>query len=184
MSELLKKRIESIKQRVKIRDLIRDYGLLPNQYCGDEFQMRCPFHGRDNTPSAHVYPDGHFHCFACHRHLDVIGFVQERESIALFNNVLRHIEQRYNLPKIEIDELDSSSYLSSEAEDRKPKVTIEYEFNRTEKYIIAHKKALGLDKYAKLLFVLDEALKTERTDLMDKVRSKVMETVNGSGPSV
>jgi hypothetical protein len=176
VSDLLKKRIDNIKSRVKIRSLIQDYGLLPNQYVGDEFQMRCPFHGRDNTPSAHVYAEGHFHCFACHRHFDVISFFQEKEHIEKLPNALRALEQKYNIPKLEEVEEEVEKIFSDEIE--KPKVSIEYEFNRTEKFLIDKKKEIGLEKYSKLLYVLDDAFKNNNFELIDKVKLKAQEILN------
>lgn len=176
MSNLLKKRIDNIKSRIKIRSLIQDYGLLPNQYVGDEFQMRCPFHGRDETPSAHVYTEGHFHCFACHRHHDVISFFQEKEHIEKLSNALRALEQKYNIPKIEEIEEDAEEIFSDEIE--KPKVSVEYEFSRTEKFLIDRKKQIGLEKYSKLLYVLDDAFKNNNFELIEKVKLKAQEILN------
>ena len=176
-NDLLKKRIENIKSRIKIRDLIQEYGLLPNQYVGDEFQMRCPFHGKDNAPSAHVYSEGHFHCFACHRHYDVISFFQEKEHIEKLPNALRALEQKYNIPKTEENEESEKVDIFSD-EIEKPKISFETEFKRTEKFLIDKKKEIGLEKYSKLLFVLDEGLKSEKIDLIEKVKIKAQEIVN------
>jgi len=37
-------------------------------------KIRCPFHV-DTNPSLHVYDDGHWYCFSCARHGDVLDFV-------------------------------------------------------------------------------------------------------------
>ena len=40
----------------------------------------CPFHD-EKTPSFHVYPDGHYHCFGCGAHGTTIGFLMDVDSL-------------------------------------------------------------------------------------------------------
>jgi hypothetical protein len=42
--------------------------------------VRCPFHGADKHPSAHLYP-GLFKCFTCGESLDVIGLAQRLNGL-------------------------------------------------------------------------------------------------------
>lgn len=42
----------------------------------------CPFHP-DRSPSFVVYPDGHFHCFGCAEHGDVIDYVAAVEKVSI-----------------------------------------------------------------------------------------------------
>lgn len=43
---------------------------------GSRHVGQCPFH-EDKTPSFYVFDDGHFKCFGCGEHGDVIDFVQK-----------------------------------------------------------------------------------------------------------
>jgi hypothetical protein len=48
---------------------------------------RCPFH-EDRTPSMYLYAkDNRVHCFSCHRNLDTIGFVAERDGLTFVEAV-------------------------------------------------------------------------------------------------
>ena len=41
----------------------------------------CPFHTGDHTPSLMVYPDGHYHCFGCRAHGDVITWTMKYHNL-------------------------------------------------------------------------------------------------------
>ena len=51
----------------------------------------CPFHGEDRKPSAKAYKNN-FHCFACGKNRDLIGFVEE-----LFNLSFKEAMQKINI---------------------------------------------------------------------------------------
>jgi Toprim domain/CHC2 zinc finger len=55
-----------------------------DDYRGEK--INCPFHD-DRTPSCHLYPDGHYHCFGCKAH----GSIEELE---LDDDVLARLENR------------------------------------------------------------------------------------------
>jgi hypothetical protein len=42
-------------------------------------KTNCPFH-EDRTPSAHLYGDNHIYCFSCHKNIDTIDFIMERDG--------------------------------------------------------------------------------------------------------
>ena len=46
----------------------------------------CPFHD-EKTPSFHVYPDGHYHCFGCSAHGTTLGFLMEMDGLAFVEAV-------------------------------------------------------------------------------------------------
>ena len=46
----------------------------------------CPFHD-EKTPSFHVYPDGHYHCFGCSAHGTTLGFLMELDGLAFVEAV-------------------------------------------------------------------------------------------------
>jgi hypothetical protein len=49
----------------------------------------CPFHF-EKTPSFFVFPDGHYKCFGCGEHGDVVDFVQKLHGLS-FKDALRHL---------------------------------------------------------------------------------------------
>ena len=60
--------------------------------------IRCPFHD-DKSPSLHIYPDQHWHCFGCSLHGDVydfIGYLTYKDSwnardAEMFKSVLKKL---------------------------------------------------------------------------------------------
>ena len=80
--------VAAIKTTVHIEDLVhpvsRDRG---------GCWSRCPFHS-DWNPSLRIYSDGHYHCFQCGAHGDVIDLVAQmnhlsnREAMALLRQVV------------------------------------------------------------------------------------------------
>ncbi len=62
---------EELKARVPLATLVGRHARLIRN--GRNHKACCPFHG-EKTPSFHVYEDGHYHCFGCGAHGDVISF--------------------------------------------------------------------------------------------------------------
>lgn len=63
----------------------------------DEVQYRCPFHGRDNKPSARFYRQTKScYCWVCKRKWDVISFVREREALP-YIQTLQYILAKYSI---------------------------------------------------------------------------------------
>lgn len=58
-------------------------------------KMRCPFHGKDQHPSAVIYGKK-FHCFTCQEHQDVIGFVEKYFNIS-FREAMQKINEDFGL---------------------------------------------------------------------------------------
>lgn len=172
----ISKRIANIKKHVSLLRVLKDHNLLPHsEMFVDEFQMSCPFHGKDERPSARIYDEGKtFHCFGCQRHFDVIDFYAEVSGIDSYpfgekkKNVYRAIEQRYNVPKL-------AETVRAEIEFAKEKkvASIEDRARIVEKKILEKKKVLGLDKFSKMLFVLDQAVTDARLDLLEKLTEKL-----------
>jgi CHC2 zinc finger len=48
---------------------------------GSLLVWRCPFHAGDTTPSFTGYRDGHYHCFGCGAHGDVITWTMQRRGL-------------------------------------------------------------------------------------------------------
>ena len=171
MSVDLKDRVDNIKAYVKVLDLIKDYGLMPYESAGIEFQMKCPFHGKDNKPSAHVYDAGAtFKCFTCHRYYDVVRFFMEKEGVD-FKNAMYLLEKRYNIPKLQNQDL---RVLKDEHE-KKQQITAEMLCGAIEKQLLQNKFKYGLEKYAKLFYILDTARKKDDLGLAQKLQEKMKE---------
>ncbi len=70
--------IERIKQKL---DIVEEIGAkVPLKKSGKAWRGLCPFHG-ERTPSFYVYPDGHWRCFGCNEHGDLISFVERTEGL-------------------------------------------------------------------------------------------------------
>lgn len=167
------KRVKNIKDNVSLIKVIKDYNLYPFTYEVDDFQMKCPFHGQDNKPSAHVYGKT-FTCFACGRvGYDVIEFVKEKEGLEKFVDVLRHIEQKYHLEKVSYDPYEE--YQQSDIKEVKTDISI-FDFQKLlEKQIISMKKFMEVDKYSKFFYLIDHAANENKMDVMIKVQDKLKE---------
>lgn len=82
-----------IKSRVKMRDLLENYGIRP--YRGTNI-YRCVFHN-DKHPSARITPDSdRFHCFVCNKAWDIFDFVQEYENCDL-KKAIQILDARFDL---------------------------------------------------------------------------------------
>ena len=70
--------IERIKQKL---DIVEEIGaVVPLKKSGKAWRGLCPFHG-ERTPSFYVYPDGHWRCFGCNEHGDLITFVEKTQGL-------------------------------------------------------------------------------------------------------
>lgn len=49
-------------------------------HVGHDHKALCLWH-TERSPSMHIYDDGHFYCFACGKHGDVIDIVMEKEKV-------------------------------------------------------------------------------------------------------
>lgn len=72
----------SVIERVKAKlDIVEEIGaVVPLKKSGKAWRGLCPFHG-ERTPSFYVYPDGHWRCFGCNEHGDLITFVEKTQGL-------------------------------------------------------------------------------------------------------
>jgi hypothetical protein len=165
-------RASNIKNHVHMTDVLSLLNLLPSSAEG-EFQMRCPFHGQDSKPSARIYRNQLFKCFACGVAYDVISFYSEYKKVN-FRDSCYLLEKQFN---VKWDE--SSEIRSSNPETRPSKAPTHREISLsdlvriTEKQLIERKKDLGLEKYAKSFYVLDRAEENENIEMIKSLRSKL-----------
>lgn len=67
--------VEAIKDAVPLEDYAA--GLTDLKNAGGNLVGLCPLPDHEEkTPSFHVYPDGHFHCYGCEAHGDVLDLHQ------------------------------------------------------------------------------------------------------------
>ena len=70
--------VNSLIERVDIVDVVGARVQL--RKAGSNHTGLCPFHD-EKTPSFHVYPDGHYHCFGCGAHGTTLGFLMEIDGL-------------------------------------------------------------------------------------------------------
>src|SRR5579859_2556870 len=72
---------ETLKQAHPVADLVMSYGIELRRV-GAALVGRCPFHQDGGHPNLHVYPrSGRWICYRCDQRGDVIGFIQQIESL-------------------------------------------------------------------------------------------------------
>lgn len=80
-----REQIDEILEKNDIVDVISEYVDLKRR--GSSFLGRCPFHS-EKTPSFSVSREKNiFHCFGCHEHGNVIGFVMKYENVSFVEAV-------------------------------------------------------------------------------------------------
>jgi hypothetical protein len=96
-------RKRAIHERVSAHDVLQRHGVSFRHTTEREEQFSCPFHGKDEKPSARVYPTtpqspSHVWCFVCQGRWDVIAlwkkYSGEEKS---FHRILTEIEMAYGL---------------------------------------------------------------------------------------
>lgn len=95
-------RWERIKEEVDFCDVVEE---LSGQRALRHSFIRCPFHGRDTSPSFHIYHNNAY-CFGCAKYYDSIRFVAEHFQCSR-PKALRWLEDKYKLPAmadVEIEE--------------------------------------------------------------------------------
>jgi hypothetical protein len=98
-----------VKDLTKIRDVILehldltqimlDYGVefIYNPLHMDEVQLRCPFHGKDNKPSARLYKATNTcYCWVCQKRWNGIDFIKEKEGFS-YGAALSYIIKKFNI---------------------------------------------------------------------------------------
>ena len=101
-----------MKDPKKVRDLILqtvDFAQILLQY-GTRFtfdprkavevQLHCPFHGKDNKPSARYYRNTQsIFCWKCRKAWNVVSFVKDKEGFN-YGETLHYILSRFKVDKI------------------------------------------------------------------------------------
>lgn len=86
--------IERVKQKL---DIVEEIGaVVPLKKSGKAWRGLCPFHG-ERTPSFYVYPDGHWRCFGCNEHGDLITFIEKTQGLD-FIDALSALAEKAGVP--------------------------------------------------------------------------------------
>jgi len=97
-------RKKAIHEKVGVHDLLRSNGI-KFRHTGDrEEQFSCPFHGKDEKPSARAWPStpqspSHVWCYVCRERWDVISLWKKYNGGdgKSFHRVLSEIEKHYGI---------------------------------------------------------------------------------------
>ena len=152
----------------KVKFMINPMGM-------NEAQLRCPFHGQDNKPSARFYRSTQlFHCWVCQKTWNVISFVGDKEQLH-FMGTLRFLVEKYKIdtssipddPELNLPETKSVSesdiyaiYLRNRVYALKGKIPFErYRIICFAYYMLCYDQFLGTD-------ILDKAKKLEEKLMM------------------
>lgn len=90
---------ELIAEKVDLGRVMLDYNVsfIYDPMAIDEVQYRCPFHGKDNKPSARFYRSTRScYCWVCKRKWDVVSFIRDAESLPHIQAIKFAIE-KYNV---------------------------------------------------------------------------------------
>lgn len=82
--------VRRVKEATDLVHLMSDYTAV--RRAGNNHVCCCPFH-QERSPSCHVYDDGHYHCYGCGAHGDVVTLVREKEHLD-FTEALEHLARR------------------------------------------------------------------------------------------
>lgn len=104
-SEWYKRRKENVLSSVSAHDVLRHFGIhLKSSDAAREEQISCPFHGKDEKPSARVFPSGPrsnsgVWCWTCQKRWDVIGLWKEfsQNPEMKFGTVLFELERAFSI---------------------------------------------------------------------------------------
>ena len=140
---------ELILSRLNLADIMLAYGVefIYNPKLAEQVQFRCPFHGRDNKPSARLYNDTQTcYCWFCKKKWDVVSFIMQAENLS-FRAALQYLTNRYRI---------DVSTIPDEPEIKKEKVTVSYDnvnMMCLRNNIVELRQKISLEKYARLCFV-------------------------------
>lgn len=97
-------RIKNIHEKVSVHDILRLNGIQFKHVGDREEQFSCPFHGKDEKPSARVFPSdanshSHVWCYVCKERWDAIALWKKYSGEEKkFHAILSEIEKHYGIP--------------------------------------------------------------------------------------
>lgn len=139
---------ELILEKLDFADVMLEYGVkfIYDPRIADEVQFRCPFHGRDNKPSARYYryTQSSF-CWVCKKRWDVISFIRDKEKLS-FERALSYIINKYKIDDSGIPE-DLESIFVKPKSDNQIHLREKILLHNLKKNIKDLKGKIGFDKY-------------------------------------
>ena len=155
----MKDRVEVLHHRVSAHDVLSHFGVRLRYGGNREEQISCPFHGKDNKPSARFYPESprgssHVWCFVCQEQWDCIKLWKRFSGFeGKFGSLLHDMERSYGIIPPEMPRGAREVQIDEEAEE------VERLFEATESRLRnslpAYKGTGGMRAYLTLGSVLD-----------------------------
>ena len=143
----------------------------------DEVQYRCPFHGKDNKPSARYYRHTQTcYCWYCKKSWNVIEFIKEKEVLNYYQ-ALKYIPTKYKLDLSSIP--DEPEFVEEKKEKEKVPVLSETDIRMTcvHKALLRMRGKLVFDKYIILcVYFLSLAYRAagDIQDSLSKLEEKIL----------
>lgn len=138
-----------IVENLNFATVMEEYGVefKHSPHIAAEVQMKCPFHGSDNKPSARLYNTTRScFCWVCRKSWDVVSFIQEKEGL-FYKQTLSYIANRYHIDLSSISDTPTIE-LKRVVVDEK---NVDFKHIRTN--IIALRKKIVFEKYRALCAV-------------------------------
>ncbi len=82
--------VRRVKEATDLVHLMGDYSTV--RRAGHNHVCCCPFH-QERSPSCHLYDDGHYHCYGCGAHGDVLSLVRDKEHLE-FTEAVEYLARR------------------------------------------------------------------------------------------
>jgi DNA primase len=142
-----------ILEKLDFATVMEEYGVdfKHNPHIVSEVQLKCPFHGRDNKPSARLYKDTKScFCWVCRKTWDVVSFIQEKEGM-YYKQTLNYIPNRYHIDISSIPDSPTIEFKENVIEEK----NVEFKHVRTNIISLRHK--LPYEKYRALCAVFSIA---------------------------
>lgn len=163
------RRAARIREKVPVAEVLVSLGYEIRKGDHHEQQFRCDLHGtgRDNKPSARVYPDTNsWYCWGCGRARDPISTLRAKFGWG-FHEACLHLERTYGLPPLEgqDDEPDSEFHLEFDHT-----LTLDEEVERTRKFItsLAGDRDLTLHEAVRAWCDFDEIVGLQGAGLVEE----------------
>jgi hypothetical protein len=119
----MKDRVETLHSRVTAYDVLSRFNVSLKYGGQREEQISCPFHGKDNKPSARFYPEtvkgpSGVWCFVCQQRWDCIKLWQKFSAHeGRFGSLLRDIELSFGITPPEAPSVVREKPVDEEAEE-------------------------------------------------------------------
>lgn len=126
MDSRTKRRIDRIHKDISILVLLERLGYKVRPDMDREQQFPCDLHGdgQDGIPSARVYRDNSWYCFACQKVRDHVSTVREKKGLG-FIEALTWLEKEFHLPVMPWEDGDQQYVKEAPLSDQVVKLTLD-----------------------------------------------------------